>query len=92
MNWFSVTPEGESLVASRVEAIDIEGQLRGIRFDRASHVLHPPRPAIALRISARDPGAAHEQELTDLLLYMSEGRALPRVAELNVARNTWGTQ
>ena len=92
LNWFSVTPEGESLAASSVEAIDVEGQLRGIRFDRARYVLHPQRPAIALRISARDQGAEHDQELTDLLLYMPDGRALPRVAELNVARSTWGTQ
>lgn len=92
LNWFSMKPQGESLAASSVEAVDVEGQLLEIRFDRASYALHPQRPAIALRISARDHGAEHDQELTDLLLYMPEGRALPRVAELNVARNTWGTQ
>lgn len=92
LNWFSVTPQGETLAASSVEAVDVEGQLQEIRFDRANYLLHDQRPTFALRVSARDHGAEHDQTLTDLLLYMPQGREIPRVAELNVARNSWGTQ
>lgn len=92
LNWFRATPQGETLAASSIEAVDVEGQLLEVRFDRANYLLHAQRPTFALRVSARDRGAEHDQTLTDLLLYMPQGREIPRVAELNVARNSWGTQ
>lgn len=90
LNLFVVTPDGEALTATALDAVDVEGQLREIRFDRADYLLHRERPTLVLRIQDRYHGVGLEQYLTNLDLYMPQGKQLKRVAQFMVERDSWG--
>jgi hypothetical protein len=90
LNLFSVMPDGEALTATTLKAISVEGGLREIRFDRAAYVLHREYPTLAVRIEDRFHGVGLEQYLTNLHLYMPQGKQLKHVAEFMVERDSWG--
>ena len=89
LNLFAVMPEGEALTATTLKAISVEGGLREIRFDRAAYVLHREYPTLAVRIEDRFHGVGLEQYLTNLHLYMPQGKQLKHVAEFMVERDSW---
>ena len=90
LNLFVVTAEGDAPAATSLEPVDVEGEWREIRFDRAAYLLHREYPTLAVRIDDRFNGLQFEQNLANLFLYMPQGRRLQRVAKLTIEHDSWG--
>lgn len=83
--------EQERLQVESIEPIDVEGELRGLSLDRAIYELHGERPTVAVLVQSRFHGEQIDQVLGDLQLYMPAGKTLQRVANIQVSRESWGT-
>jgi hypothetical protein len=83
---------GKQVEAQTTVGLDVEGQVRRVRFDNASYVLSSKALTIPVIVEAQLHGATFNQHSTDLLLFTMEGRALKQVFSGNVAWESWGTQ
>ncbi len=84
--------QGERRAAEASFPIDVEGQVKVIRFDRANYALSAKAPTIAVLVEARLRGATFDQQSTDLWLITLDKGQLKRVLVQNVAWDSWGTQ
>lgn len=83
---------GEQLAAQTTNEFDVEGQVRGVRFDKVSYVLSSKVLTIPVLVEARLRGTTFDQHSTELLLFTMEGQELTKVFSDNVAWESWGTQ
>lgn len=82
---------GDLPVAKLSLPIDVEGELRKIRFDGASYALGDKVPAIPVLLEARLHGATFDQYDSDLWLIRFDGKALSLVLAQPISRESWGT-
>ncbi len=83
---------GDQLVAQATLPVDVEGEVRGIRFDGANYALSDKVPVFPVLVEARLRGTTFDQYSTDLVLFALEGKDLKTVFSHNVAWEAWGTQ
>lgn len=86
-----VLQDGRSVVQASFP-VDVEGEVRAIRFDGASYALSAQAPTFAVLVEARLRGATFDQYSTDLWLLALDAGRLKRVLVQNVAWEAWGTQ
>ncbi|WP_266168751.1 hypothetical protein [Dyella subtropica] len=84
--------QGEQLVAETTVPMDVEGQVRAIRFDRANYPLSDEGAAFPVLVETRSHGATFDQYTTDLWLFTLESRRLRKVFSQNVDWRFWVTQ
>lgn len=84
--------QGDRLAAETTVPVDVEGQVRAIKFDRANYPIHAKTPSFPVLVEARSRGATFDQYTTDLWLFTLEGAQLKKVFAQNVAWESWGTQ
>jgi hypothetical protein len=82
---------GDRTLAQLRLPIDVEGDLRKIRFDGATYALGDQLPAISVVLEARLRGSTFDQYSTDLWLIRFDGKALSLVLARSVGRESWGT-
>jgi hypothetical protein len=82
---------GEGLAAETTVPVDVEGQVRAIRFDRTNYPLNAKAPTFPVLVEARSRGATFDQYTTELWLFTLEGNRLKKVFAQNVAWESWGT-
>jgi len=84
--------KGDQPAAQATLPVDVEGEIRAVRFDTADYPIAPKMPAIPVHIEARLRGASFDQYSTDLWLLMFDGQAIQQVLAQNVSWESWGTQ
>jgi hypothetical protein len=83
---------GDQVAAQATTPLDVEGQVRSVRFDRATYALNEKVPVFPVLVEARLRGATFDQYSTDLMLFALEGKDLKNVLSQNIAWEAWGTQ
>jgi frataxin-like iron-binding protein CyaY len=84
--------QGERLAAEASFPVDVEGQVRAIKFDRANYPINAKMPTFPVLVEARSRGATFDQYTTDLWLITLDAGKLKKVFAQNVAWESWGTQ
>jgi hypothetical protein len=84
--------QGERLAGQAGVPVDVEGEVRAIRFDGASYALSAKAPTFPVLVEARLRGATFDQYSTDLWLFTLDAGRLKRVLAQNVAWQAWGMQ
>lgn len=82
---------GDRTVARLRLPIEVEGELRKIRFDGAAYALGDKVPAIPVVLEARLRGTSFDHYSTDLWLIRFDGKALSLVLAQPVGLESWGT-
>jgi hypothetical protein len=84
--------QGEHRAAEASFPVDVEGEVKGIHFDRASYVLSARAPTFPVLVDARLRGVAFDQYSTDLWLLTLDSGKLKQVLVQNVVWDSWATQ
>lgn len=84
--------KGGQLAAQATLPVDVEGEIRAVRFDTADYPIAPKMPAIPVHIEARLHGASFDQYSSDLWLLVLDGKTIKQVLVQNVSWESWGTQ
>lgn len=89
---YKVVPEGEHLIAELPFPIDVEGELREVKFDNANYQLNKNNPSFPVLVLARMHGVSSDQYTTDVMLFVLNDEKLKKVFETNVSFSSWATQ
>jgi hypothetical protein len=79
------------LAAEITVPLDIEGQVRSVKFDETTYVLSSNTLTLPVLVDARLRGFAFDQYTTDLLLFTLKERQLRQVLSQNVRRSSWAS-